>query len=179
MTLVVQTGIPQNAEQYIHRLGRTARAGQGGRGILVLTTDEMTFIRGKEIKDLPITAASVGEASLSAAREATATALAAISPETKSSAYAAWLGYYKMYAKTFTWSIPQLIEQAKVFALETCGYIGDREGQTPPLLAKTVGLMGLREYRSSFNIVAELPGKPKQAPRQNQGGGRDKKQRLA
>jgi ATP-dependent RNA helicase MSS116 len=36
VTLVVQMGAPSSKQAYIHRIGRTGRAGQEGRGILVL-----------------------------------------------------------------------------------------------------------------------------------------------
>ncbi len=36
VSLVVQFGAPSNDNDYIHRLGRTGRAGQSGRGLLVL-----------------------------------------------------------------------------------------------------------------------------------------------
>lgn len=174
VTLVLQVGIPQNPEQYIHRLGRTARAGQGGRGILILTRDEQAFLHRKEIKDLPIKPASVDEANLRAAAQECDAALDKVSTDAKSSAYAAWLGYYKGFGKVLKWSVPQLIEQGRIFALEACKYKGDRPGQTPPLLVKTIGMMGLRDYRSSFNVVSELPNKPKSTPRGGQGGRKQK-----
>ncbi len=36
VTRVIQVGIPHSMEQYIHRVGRTGRAGMDGRGDLVL-----------------------------------------------------------------------------------------------------------------------------------------------
>mmetsp|Transcript_22047 Transcript_22047/g.35478 ORF Transcript_22047/g.35478 Transcript_22047/m.35478 type:complete len:622 (-) Transcript_22047:262-2127(-) len=36
VTLVVQMGAPANAQDYIHRIGRTGRAGQTGRALMVL-----------------------------------------------------------------------------------------------------------------------------------------------
>ena len=36
VTLVAQVGQPSSKEQYIHRLGRTARAGKAGQGVLIL-----------------------------------------------------------------------------------------------------------------------------------------------
>lgn len=38
----------------IHRLGRTARAGNEGRGLLILAPWEQRFLLDKEIKDLPL-----------------------------------------------------------------------------------------------------------------------------
>jgi len=40
-----KVGIPSDSNQYVHRLGRTARAGKGGSGLLVLTEAEKGFIR--------------------------------------------------------------------------------------------------------------------------------------
>ena len=140
----------------------------------------MAFLASKEIRDIPITPAPLDEGTLSTARQVCSTALEGVSTELKSSAYAAWLGYYKGFCKTLKWSVPQLIEQAKIFALVSCGYRGEAPGKTPPLLAKTIGMMGLREYRSSFNVVQELPGKPKQPARSNDSNAKaGKKQRVA
>jgi ATP-dependent RNA helicase MSS116 len=49
----MQMGIPADAAQYIHRLGRTARAGKEGCGVLMLADFEARFL-GK-LRDLPIT----------------------------------------------------------------------------------------------------------------------------
>ena len=54
MTLVLQVGLPASGEQYIHRLGRTARAGAAGRGILVLSLEEKMFLRKADVAALGI-----------------------------------------------------------------------------------------------------------------------------
>jgi superfamily II DNA/RNA helicase len=41
---VVQVGAPQNRETYIHRLGRTGRAGREGEGVLILSPHEQGFV---------------------------------------------------------------------------------------------------------------------------------------
>ena len=41
VTKVVQVGLPSDKAQYIHRLGRTARAGKGGNGVRALTFDDV------------------------------------------------------------------------------------------------------------------------------------------
>lgn len=48
-----QVGIPAGREQYIHRLGRTGRAGKEGRGLLLLMPWEESFLR--KIQDISIT----------------------------------------------------------------------------------------------------------------------------
>ena len=47
--------MPSSSDDYIHRLGRTARAGKTGRGVLVLTQYEASaFLNSKVIRDLSI-----------------------------------------------------------------------------------------------------------------------------
>lgn len=53
VSLVVQIGVPSSREQYIHRLGRTGRAGKDGEGIIVLAPFETPFVKD-DIGDLPI-----------------------------------------------------------------------------------------------------------------------------
>jgi ATP-dependent RNA helicase MSS116, mitochondrial len=53
VTHVIQLGLPQTRDQYIHRLGRTARAHKTGEGWLILSTVEMKEYRGL-LRDLPI-----------------------------------------------------------------------------------------------------------------------------
>ena len=52
VTQVIQIGLPESREQYIHRLGRTARAGKEGTGLLVLFPFESYFLR--ELKGLDV-----------------------------------------------------------------------------------------------------------------------------
>lgn len=44
VTHVIQIGMPSSSESYVHRLGRTGRAGSAGEGILVLTPLEAGFV---------------------------------------------------------------------------------------------------------------------------------------
>ncbi|KAJ2795355.1 hypothetical protein H4R20_005911 [Coemansia guatemalensis] len=53
VSMVIQAGIPSETPAYIHRLGRTGRAGKSGEGVILLSPMEMPFL--KEIKDVPIT----------------------------------------------------------------------------------------------------------------------------
>ena len=50
---VIQVGLPPDRDQYIHRVGRTGRAGHSGEGWLVLAEDEIPEARAR-LRDLPI-----------------------------------------------------------------------------------------------------------------------------
>ncbi|GAP82466.2 putative dead box RNA helicase protein [Rosellinia necatrix] len=54
VTDVVQIGLPPDRDQYIHRVGRTGRAGNAGKGWLILTEPEMAEARSR-LPGLPIT----------------------------------------------------------------------------------------------------------------------------
>ncbi|KAG6888949.1 hypothetical protein C0995_004804 [Termitomyces sp. Mi166 len=56
---VIQIGIPGTTEQYIHRVGRTGRAGTGGRGDLVLLPFEQGFL--KSLSNVPLKTLSTQE----------------------------------------------------------------------------------------------------------------------
>ena len=53
VTRVIQLGIPSGTEQYIHRVGRTGRAGTSGRGDLVLLPWEVGFLTW-QLKGVPL-----------------------------------------------------------------------------------------------------------------------------
>jgi ATP-dependent RNA helicase MSS116 len=53
VTRVVQVGSPASTEQYIHRVGRTGRAGKDGRADLLLLPIERNFVR-YQLSDVPI-----------------------------------------------------------------------------------------------------------------------------
>lgn len=54
VTHVIQVGLPPNREQYIHRLGRTARAGKEGEGWIFLNEIEQTEAR-QRLRDINLT----------------------------------------------------------------------------------------------------------------------------
>ncbi|KAJ7669430.1 P-loop containing nucleoside triphosphate hydrolase protein [Mycena polygramma] len=60
VTRVIQVGIPGGREQYIHRVGRTGRAGTAGRGDLVLLPWEIGFVTW-QLTDVPLKPLAVNE----------------------------------------------------------------------------------------------------------------------
>merc|ERR1719215_320297 len=150
VTTVIQVGIPAAREQYIHRLGRTGRAGKSGRCILLLHDFEEFFL--KNLKDLPIKRLDARSAfpgtprppdSLWEPKDA----------RTAGQAYQAWLGYYNS-VRGLGWSKEHLVQEATRFADTIGGTTHD--GLPPPILKKTVGMMGLKGV-PGLNIVSHLP----------------------
>eukprot|EP00624_Nannochloropsis_granulata_P003672 evm.model.NODE_28528_length_50078_cov_28.909842.15 len=129
ITLVVQMGVPSNREMYIHRLGRTGRAGKDGEGLIVLTPEEAFFLR--ELKDLPIATISAeacqpDQASVAAIQRAKG----GVDERAVGAAYQAWLGFYNS-VPGLKWSKARLVEEANTFAaIMGCD-------QPPALLKKT------------------------------------------
>ena len=90
VSAVIQASMPTSSDDYIHRLGRTARAGKTGRGVLVLTPYEAShFLASKVIRDLNISAYAPqpSRAQLDADQTAIAAALDAVPDEAKAQAY--------------------------------------------------------------------------------------------
>jgi len=136
----------------IHRLGRTARAGAEGHGVLILSEFESFFLKDKIMQSLalhPFTLSSSAE--LDTLRSKVNKAMDQVPEEAKSQAYGAWLGYYKAYLKSIRWSASELVQAANHYSSDVLRY-----GSTPPgLLAKTVGKMGLKGT-PGLRIVKEL-----------------------
>jgi ATP-dependent RNA helicase MSS116 len=60
VTRVIQVGIPGSTDQYIHRVGRTGRAGTSGRGDIVLLPWESGFLTW-QLTDMPLKPLTVSE----------------------------------------------------------------------------------------------------------------------
>ena len=172
VTAVFQVGLPASTEQYIHRIGRTGRAGAvGGRGVLVLADFEAGFMAQREMRELPIAPhPGLSEQKRSISDQTMLAALEATPDEPKAQAYQAALGYYKSELKMLRWSPAELVANMNAYASDALRY---KDGQ-PPLLAKTVGKMGLKGV-PGLNIVKELPAKGAAPPR---GGGAPRQQQY-
>jgi len=60
VTRVIQVGIPGGTEQYVHRVGRTGRAGTQGRGDLVLLPWEIGFVTW-QLTEVPLKPLTIHE----------------------------------------------------------------------------------------------------------------------
>lgn len=138
VTTVIQVGLPIDKDQYIHRIGRTARAGKCGSGVLLLADFEAPFFRNKfsdlhlqEIDKLP-------EDAMKAVHQATEAAAKKLPYGTKSVAFQAWLGFYNAKLKQLGWTKNELVTQANNWALNVA-----KLDESPALLARTAERMGL------------------------------------
>lgn len=121
VTHVFQFGIPMNGEQYVHRLGRTGRAGKSGVGYTILYPYETSvFNNYRELKNLPIqkqTAPEVDEETSNSVYDA----IRNVDLIVRKQAYGAWLGYYKAFAGKLKWSSETLVSVANEMATEAWG----------------------------------------------------------
>lgn len=135
VTNVYQAGLPDDKASYIHRLGRTGRAGAEGDGTLMLTRDESNFAKKDlseiDFKDTPATFTS----EWSQAR----IAMEGTRLSTREKAYRSFLGSYKSKLKVLGWTPARLVEKFNEFARQ-----GLYLEELPTLEARTVGKMGLK-----------------------------------
>ncbi|KAM0718751.1 hypothetical protein Q7P37_005822 [Cladosporium fusiforme] len=112
VTHVIQMGLPSSVEQYIHRIGRTARAGKEGEGWLILNQIEDQEARYRFGGKIPLKRdTTIETASLDLTQEAQVTpsagkilnmvqgALRRVEPLEKIKAYKALLGVYQWYGR--------------------------------------------------------------------------------
>uniref|UniRef100_K3W6W7 ATP-dependent RNA helicase n=1 Tax=Globisporangium ultimum (strain ATCC 200006 / CBS 805.95 / DAOM BR144) TaxID=431595 RepID=K3W6W7_GLOUD len=138
VSLVLQVGLTDR-DQYIHRLGRTARAGMEGRGVLVLADFEKPFL--KDLADLPLTEKEI-PADMAGKAFHTTQALMQLKPgsELEKSAqqsYQAFLGFYNSNQKKLGLDKETLVELAEHYS----HLVGLDE--TPRLDKKILRKMGL------------------------------------
>lgn len=140
VSMVVQVGLPSDKAQYVHRLGRTARAGKSGIGMLMLADFETHFM--KQIKDLPVIKANLKQSEVDTMRpnveRATDQAHRA-DASLGGQAYQAWLGFYNSHLRVLGWNKEALVQHANYYATNVL-----RLYEIPALEAKTVGKMGMK-----------------------------------
>lgn len=162
VTAVVQVGAPSDKAQYVHRLGRTARAGNSGIGVIILSEFEQAFSR--DLSDLEVEQMTMQLLSEEAEKEQKHFQQLLSSDSSlrnsANAAYQAFLGYYNSNVRRLNIKGKnELVQIANNYAT----IIGFPEGQPPALQAKTVGKMQLKGV-PGLNVEKFQDG--------HQGGGR-------
>lgn len=132
VTSVLQIGLPADKESYIHRLGRTARAGADGRGTFILSQAELPFVD----QNLKMVKFQKAEVDLSTHADVLKIA-ATVEPSVTRKMYQAWLGFYKSNMKTLGMKPADLVREANTLVLAMGA------PSVPGLDKRTVGKMGL------------------------------------
>ncbi|CDF39563.1 unnamed protein product [Chondrus crispus] len=142
VSAVIQVGLPADKSQYVHRIGRTARAGKDGSGVLLLADFEaQSFMR--KATDLPIQRIdSLPDTVMRPMRATMASSVGKVPYGTKAGAYQAWLGFYNSNLKNLHWKKEDLVAMANQWAMNVAAL-----SEPPALLARTVGKMGLRDVQ--------------------------------
>ncbi|KAJ2994820.1 hypothetical protein NUW58_g1446 [Xylaria curta] len=144
VTNVLQVGIPFDKESYVHRLGRTARAGAEGRGTFIISAHETWFPKW-ELKGITL---NEHPADLTAQDDIKSIAE---KMDTQAKTYQAWLGFYKNYMKRMGWDPVRLVAEANKFAFEGLGAT-----EVPSLEKSSVGKMGLRGVKG-LSVIKNRP----------------------
>ena len=140
--LVIQIGLPSNAEQYVHRVGRTARAGKEGRAIIVLTQNESYFLRqNQKLPILPHEKSDYITGRTSSYAKQIEQAMHAIGEDTKRKAYSSYLGYIagSGLMKPLKLDKSGLVELSNDLAIQ-----GMHCPEPPAMEKSTIGKMGLK-----------------------------------
>lgn len=134
VTLIVQAGLPADADAYTHRVGRTARAGKDGQAIIVLTQAESYFIHVN--RQFPITSypRSVSILEDAGTADQVTQAMELIDNDIKRKAYSAYLGFMKPFLNRLKMDSAGLVKLANDFALE-----GMKCDEVPEIERSTVG----------------------------------------
>ncbi|KAI9810767.1 MAG: hypothetical protein M1827_006105 [Pycnora praestabilis] len=163
VTNVFQVGIPADKESYIHRLGRTARAGREGRSVFIVTSHE-SFFPTWTLKDINIQHLERSQCGSDIEGEVMAAAQR-LSPTLGAKVYQAWLGYYKNHIKAMQWDTTRLVAEGNTFAMSKTGLACP---EVPGIQKTTVGKMGLKGVKG----LVVIPNLPSAKNTRANGGGR-------
>ncbi|KAJ3345267.1 hypothetical protein HDU83_004253 [Entophlyctis luteolus] len=145
VTLVLQVGAPRTLEQYVHRVGRTGRAGKTGESILLMSAYDEPFLKNELLKTgtIPIKR-NVKHEPLIIARDDNALAIIKEAYKhgnaaTGSAAYAAFFGFYRSMSAENRFDALTMAKAAEEFALGLCGM-----PETPKLTSGLLTRLGIR-----------------------------------
>ncbi|KAL8807171.1 MAG: hypothetical protein Q9182_000853 [Xanthomendoza sp. 2 TL-2023] len=159
VTLVLQVGLPVDADAYTHRVGRTARAGKDGRAIILLTEAESFYLTANpQFPITPYPGASKLQKSLQSPVPAVVAAMKSADALAKHKAYSAYLGFMKPFMSKLKLTPAALVQMANQFALEAM-YCDE----VPRLEKRVVGKMGLKDTPGLVYATGESQSSPARA----------------
>lgn len=156
VTLVVQVGLPSSSEQYIHRLGRTARAGRSGKGVIILTPHESSFLGTPEMRSLPIKPHPELQLPSLPRPELDRTL--------QIQAYSAWLGFNAQYTRQMFRSRQKFVDEANKYARDVLGWADESTPPLSPRTARNLGIHGLHGVNTgSYEFSRDGHQRPSQS----------------
>ncbi|KAL4932240.1 DEAD/DEAH box helicase [Aspergillus undulatus] len=167
--LVIQVGLPLNGEQYVHRVGRTARAGNDGRAVILLTERESFFLNtNRQLRIKPHPHADAILTAAPAISETVNQAMYAVEEKKKQRAYSSYIGFCKGDGRLKQLQLDKagLVQLANDLAMK-----GMACPEPPPMEKKIVGKMGMKgtpgfNYATAEILASATPrGSPKAQPK--------------
>eukprot|EP00931_Biecheleriopsis_adriatica_P076254 TRINITY_DN49986_c0_g1_i1.p1 TRINITY_DN49986_c0_g1~~TRINITY_DN49986_c0_g1_i1.p1 ORF type:complete len:621 (+),score=153.56 TRINITY_DN49986_c0_g1_i1:155-1864(+) len=147
VTDVIQMGAAHSKAEYIHRLGRTGRGGNRGRGLLLLHEFEQSFL--KELADLPLT-----QVQLEGGEDAAMPDFVSmdIPKNVKAQAYYSRINHVMRNSEL---SSLEILREAKRFAA-SIGAL-DKEGRPPEITEENAEKMGILDIRNDEAVYVVSP----------------------
>ncbi|KIJ17129.1 hypothetical protein PAXINDRAFT_9980 [Paxillus involutus ATCC 200175] len=145
VTLVLQVGLPASSEQYIHRLGRTARAGRSGKGTIILTPSESAFLRSPEMRPIPIQAHPPLQLPSVPASD--------LDKKLQIQAYGAWLGFNTAFIRMMGVTKQKFVDEANRYAWDVLGWADKHV--PPPIARRTAQVIGIGSVKG-INVVSRV-----------------------
>jgi ATP-dependent RNA helicase MSS116 len=173
VTHVIQVGIPQNTETYIHRIGRTGRAGKEGEGWIFLNKMELPEAR-QRLRKLPLLpdetlqSSTVNMTAPAQLPAQVASVLTDIGNAVKSVNPALLAGLYRAYLGVYQWVPSKQVLVDNLAQLSRYGWGLSAPPKVAPGLASKLRLNGLR----NINIGVEEYPRDDFGGRGGYGGGR-------
>ncbi|KAJ9667618.1 hypothetical protein H2201_002153 [Coniosporium apollinis] len=159
VTHVIQVGLPTSRDTYVHRIGRTARAGKEGEGWLILSEIDRRELRSR-LRDLPLNedtslqAAKVDMTEEGQIPESVAQILEDVGNAFRDADPAELANAYRSYIGTYGW-YPD--KQRMVDAINDLAKFGWGLERTPKLSSGTAHKLGLSRVRG-LNLGSDPAG---------------------
>jgi ATP-dependent RNA helicase MSS116 len=153
---VIQIGLPKSSDDYVHRIGRTGRAGKSGEGWLILNNDERRDISqrmrnsGINLKEVQLTTSDLDMTKGAQIPAQTARLLKLVEVGVKSVPYNVKAATYSALLGVLSQQNPNRSKQAQLDMMNQLAKFGWGMNEPPALpksLVARIGFSGLRGLR--------------------------------